>query len=191
MSHSMSAQQVRPAGFFSRFVAFCLDLVLISVINLLILVGISLVISFFNLRAVIPYLPASLQNLINAIIVNIEWLIALLGTFFGLLYFIFFWVIASFTPGMALLGLRVIRTNGQHLGVGRAILRLIGYWVSALPLFLGFIWILFDNRRQGWHDKIAQTYVVYPSTRQPLNLLVSKPGRSRRHKKLLANGQED
>jgi len=39
------------------------------------------------------------------------------------------------------------------------------YWVSATPLFLGFIWILFDRERQGWHDKLADTHVIYTHSR--------------------------
>jgi hypothetical protein len=41
------------------------------------------------------------------------------------------------------------------------VLRYVGYLVSAIVVSLGFIWILFDSKRQGWHDKIAKTYVVY------------------------------
>jgi uncharacterized RDD family membrane protein YckC len=43
----------------------------------------------------------------------------------------------------------------------RGILRYLGYSLSAISLFLGFFWILIDDRRQGWHDKIAGTLVIY------------------------------
>jgi uncharacterized RDD family membrane protein YckC len=105
--------------------------------------------------------PPALQNIIETIVTNCICLASLFSTFFGAIYFIFFWVISGFTPGKALLGLRVVRSDGQRLHLGRAVLRLIGYFIAALPLFLGFVWILFDNRRQGWHDKIARTYVIY------------------------------
>jgi uncharacterized RDD family membrane protein YckC len=62
---------------------------------------------------------------------------------------------------MILLGLRVVTIEGRRLTVWRAILRFLGYMLAALPFFLGFAWILVDNRRQGWHDKIAGTYVAY------------------------------
>lgn len=39
--------------------------------------------------------------------------------------------------------------------------RVLGYYISFLALFLGFLWVLVDDRRQGWHDKIADTIVVY------------------------------
>jgi uncharacterized RDD family membrane protein YckC len=55
----------------------------------------------------------------------------------------------------------VVTIEGRRLTVWRAIIRFIGYIIAALPFFLGFVWILVDNRRQGWHDKIAGTYVAY------------------------------
>jgi uncharacterized RDD family membrane protein YckC len=162
MSQSEAAplsQPVRLAGFFSRLIAFSLDLVFISLINLVVLTGTDLIMDFFFAGNFAGF-PV-LQSVANAIIASSNWLMALFSAFFGFIYFIFFWVIAGFTPGKALLGLRVVRSDGRPVNLGRAVLRLIGYSIAALPLFLGFIWILFDNRRQGWHDKIARTYVIY------------------------------
>jgi uncharacterized RDD family membrane protein YckC len=80
-----------------------------------------------------------------------------------LVYFVFFWTFIGSTPGKALLGLQIVRQ------VGRALLRFLGYWVSAIPLFLGFIWVLFDRQHEGWHDKISNTHVIYiPSKYPPL-----------------------
>jgi hypothetical protein len=61
-------------------------------------------------------------------------------------------------------GLKVIRTDGTQLSVGRALLRYIGYIVSASLLSIGFLWAAFDLKRQGWHDKLAGTLVVYAET---------------------------
>jgi uncharacterized RDD family membrane protein YckC len=41
------------------------------------------------------------------------------------------------------------------------ILRFLGYFVSAFPLYLGFLWAALDRRKQGWHDKIARTIVIH------------------------------
>lgn len=151
---------VRLAGFFSRLVAFSLDLVFISLVNLVVVAAANLIISFFSLNNFQTY--PTIQAGLNIIVTNVTWLTAIFNALFGFLYFIFFWVLSGYTPGQGMLGLRVICTDGQpHLSLGRAVLRLIGFWIAALPLFLGFIWILFDNRRQGWHDKIARTYVIY------------------------------
>lgn len=153
------SQPVRLAGFFSRLMAFGLDLIVINLINLVVLIGTGLIMNFF-FTGNFESFPI-LQSVVNTIIASSQLLIALFSAFFGFIYFIFFWVIAGFTPGQALLGLRVVRSDGRPVNLGRAVLRLIGYLVAALPLFLGFVWVLFDNRRQGWHDKIARTYVIY------------------------------
>jgi uncharacterized RDD family membrane protein YckC len=58
------------------------------------------------------------------------------------------------------MGLRIVRTNGERVRAGNAVRREVGYVISGL-LFLGYLWILFDNRRQGFHDKLAGTIVVY------------------------------
>ena len=76
------------------------------------------------------------------------------------LYFISFWMLAGQTPGKRLMGVRVVRTDGERVKFWNCVRRLIGYWVSAI-LFLGYLWVLVDNRRQGFHDKIAGTFVVY------------------------------
>jgi uncharacterized RDD family membrane protein YckC len=70
------------------------------------------------------------------------------------------WVLAGRTPGMFLLGVRVVRPDGESPRAGRSVIRALAYWISAI-LMLGFIWIAFDKRRQGFHDKIAGTFVVY------------------------------
>ena len=59
------------------------------------------------------------------------------------------------------IGIKIVKTDGSSVGFGGAFIReIIGKLVSTLIFFLGYIWILFDGKRQGWHDKIAGTYVV-------------------------------
>jgi uncharacterized RDD family membrane protein YckC len=65
------------------------------------------------------------------------------------------------TVGMRILGIRIIRIDGMPFTMGRAIIRhLAGYPLSMAFFFLGFLWILWDPRQQGWHDKLARTVVV-------------------------------
>ena len=61
---------------------------------------------------------------------------------------------------MRALRLRVIRTDGTYMSVGRAFLRNVGFGISALVLGIGLLWVAFDPNKQGWHDKMADTYVV-------------------------------
>jgi uncharacterized RDD family membrane protein YckC len=137
------------AGFVSRLFAFVLDVIIIVVAMTLITWLITFVDVLFNIEAFLG------GNVISVI------LTALLtfGVYIG--YPLFFWTLTGQTPGMMLMGLRVVTTDGHYVSLGRSIRRLIGYVIAALPFFLGFFWILVDDRRQGWHDKIAGTCVVY------------------------------
>ena len=65
------------------------------------------------------------------------------------------------TPGKLIFRARVVDADtGQPASLGRYVLRYVGYFLSAIPLGLGFIWVAFDKRKQGWHDKMANTVVV-------------------------------
>ena len=75
-------------------------------------------------------------------------------------YFVGFWVWRGQTPGKMMVGIKIIRTDSSPITLSYAFFRYLGYIVSVLTLFVGFIWIAFDSRKQGIHDKIADTYVV-------------------------------
>jgi uncharacterized RDD family membrane protein YckC len=65
------------------------------------------------------------------------------------------------TPGMKVLYLKLCGTDGRYpIGYSKGFVRLIGMCISGLVMGLGFFWILIDKNKQGWHDKIAKTYVV-------------------------------
>ncbi len=66
------------------------------------------------------------------------------------------------SPGKKLLGLRVIYlATGEPAGFWRMVLReVVGKWVSGAILGLGYLWAIWDDKKQGWHDKIAGTVVV-------------------------------
>jgi uncharacterized RDD family membrane protein YckC len=156
------------AGFASRFAAFAVDLAIINVALILFTAAAGTVLRYFNFDNIfnIGEEPTTLGRTIISVVGAVTFLV----TYFG--YPVFFWVIIGQTPGKRLLGLRVVRTDGQKLGLGRAVLRVFGYWISAIPLFFGFFWIIFDRQRQGWHDKFAGTYVIYyrPARRQPMQV---------------------
>ena len=76
-------------------------------------------------------------------------------------YFVLFWTLTGETPGMRLMALRVINRDGDPLGFGQALLRLIGAILAAIPFFAGYLLILVDDRRRGLHDMIAGTTVIY------------------------------
>lgn len=64
------------------------------------------------------------------------------------------------TPGKFALGIKVIKADGSEITDTDAVIRAIGYNVSALLFGLGFLWALLDRNNQTWHDKIGRTYVV-------------------------------
>jgi uncharacterized RDD family membrane protein YckC len=76
-------------------------------------------------------------------------------------YFVLFWTLTGETPGMRLMALRVINRDGDPLGFGQALLRLIGAILAAIPFFAGYLLILVDDRRRGLQDMLARTTVVY------------------------------
>ena len=76
-------------------------------------------------------------------------------------YTIGFWMWKSATPGKMLLKLKIVQENGNTLDIKTALIRYFSYILSGIVIFLGYIWIGFDAKKQGWHDKIAKTYVVH------------------------------
>ena len=77
-------------------------------------------------------------------------------------YFTYFWSAAGKgqTLGSRALNIRVVKTDGSYLDYVGAFLRYVGFFISCAALLLGVIWAAFDAQKQGWHDKIAGTYVV-------------------------------
>jgi uncharacterized RDD family membrane protein YckC len=86
------------------------------------------------------------------------YLVALVG---GIAYQVYFWTTTGQTPGKMVMGLKVVSAEtGELLDAGGAALRYVGYIVSAIPLYLGFLWVIWDPKHEAWHDKIAKTKVI-------------------------------
>ena len=71
-----------------------------------------------------------------------------------------FWVKKGATPGKMICGIRIITVDGSPLTIGKCLVRYIGYYLSMIPLALGYLWAAWDQRSQAWHDKMARTLVV-------------------------------
>ena len=79
-----------------------------------------------------------------------------------------FWVYRQATPGKIAIGARIVDARtGARPSTGQLLVRYLGYYVSTIPLGLGLIWVAFDPRKQGWHDKLAGTVVVRAKHRVP------------------------
>jgi uncharacterized RDD family membrane protein YckC len=76
--------------------------------------------------------------------------------------YIAFWVLRGATPGkMAIKAVVVDAETRATPDFWQALTRYVGFFVSVTPLFLGIAWVAFDRRKQGWHDKMARTVVIY------------------------------
>ncbi len=147
MSHP---EQLQYAGFWRRLLAFLLDSFLFSAV-----VAPLLVLSYGRDY----FYWSSEQTGIFAMYGLIDFL---LTTLLPLLLIIGFWVKLGATPGKLLLDCRVVDANTlQPLSWKKALLRCLAYVASALPLYLGFVWIAVDKRKQGLHDKLAKTLVLH------------------------------
>ncbi|MCC2961901.1 RDD family protein [Massilia sp. IC2-278] len=72
-----------------------------------------------------------------------------------------FWIKKSATPGkMAIAAIIVDARTGGKPTTKQFLIRYLGYGLSTLPCFLGYLWVVFDARKQSWHDKLADTVVV-------------------------------
>jgi uncharacterized RDD family membrane protein YckC len=82
----------------------------------------------------------------------------------GLLWFVYETVLVAkwegYTVGKKVVGIRVVPTSGHEVNLLKAFIRAVAQILSTLPLFLGYLWMLWDDKSQTWHDKIADTYVV-------------------------------
>jgi uncharacterized RDD family membrane protein YckC len=76
-------------------------------------------------------------------------------------YFSFCWsYIHGVTLGNRIMHIQVVSLSGHPLTLKQSLLRFVGFFLSEVVLFLGFLWIFWDKKRQGWHDKLAKTIVI-------------------------------
>jgi uncharacterized RDD family membrane protein YckC len=134
------------AGAFTRALAFAID---VGVLNLA-FIAISALIAF----VVSIVLPS--ETTVPALAIGAAaWLIA------GAAFMCSFWALTGQTPGMSIVGLRIVPLDEPRMNLRIAILRLFGFILAVVPLGLGFLGILLSERRRGWDDTIGHTEVHY------------------------------
>jgi len=81
-------------------------------------------------------------------------------------FIIGFWMTKGATPGKMVIGARIVcaRTGGKP-SLPQFLIRYMAYSISTAVLLLGWLWVGFDRRKQGWHDKLAGTVVVRRKSR--------------------------
>jgi uncharacterized RDD family membrane protein YckC len=151
------SDEVRYAGFWIRFVASVIDTLLVSMIVGPLLWKIygsayfqdylDLLHGRMDLAADRPMFAGPADMLVSLVLPAIG--------------IVIFWIARQATPGKMALSLRIVDANThESLSRVQAIVRYLGYYVSIFGLMLGFLWIAFDPRKQGWHDKLARTVVI-------------------------------
>jgi uncharacterized RDD family membrane protein YckC len=119
------------AGFFERAVAVIIDALILLIPNLIL----SLV------------RPGALGIILSVAL--------------GLAYAVYFWTSSGATLGKAAMSLKVVSADGGALLTpGTAVFRYFAEWISAIPLGLGFLWVIWDPKHEAWHDKIVATKVI-------------------------------
>ena len=132
-------------GFWARFGASIIDTILLMVI-ILPLMHMIYGSQYWDSEEFILGVPDFIVN----------WIFPLVAT-------VVFWVYKSATPGKMALKAKVVDARtGNTPTVKQSIIRYIGYYISLLPIGLGFLWVGWDKKKQGWHDKLAGTVVIRP-----------------------------
>ncbi|MFV2060327.1 MAG: RDD family protein [Gammaproteobacteria bacterium] len=136
-----SAQQLVYAGFWRRLAATLIDFSLLLTLLLpvyLLVKGLPLTVSFIS----------------NHWAFNLTWFVAL----------VIFWGVMGATPGKRLLNCKIVKINKDNsvsdINFVTALLRALAYIISAIPIYLGFFWIAFDNKKRGFHDLMLNTVVI-------------------------------
>lgn len=144
-------QHTEYVGFWRRLGATTIDtLLLLSMVLLPLMYGIHGS-DYFELLAAND--PVLLEQM--------DWRDTLIEQVIPSLLAIFFWMKYLATPGKLLFDCEVVDARtGNRISFWQGVLRSLGYFISSLPLGLGFLWIIWDRRKQGWHDKIAGTVVI-------------------------------
>lgn len=142
----MDSNDVAYAGFWVRLGATLIDTVLLIAVTWPLLVAIYGW-DYFNPAAKAGMFAGPADILIS-------WVFPVVAA-------IWFWRARQATPGKMALSLHVVDAKtGATLSMGQSVGRYFAYLVSVIPLCLGFVWIAFDARKQGWHDKLAGSVVV-------------------------------
>jgi uncharacterized RDD family membrane protein YckC len=136
------------AGGVTRLIALALDAAILNGILLALSAAIALIVNAFS----------SGDQSAGAVTIAFgafAWIVS------AVLYLTIFWALAERTPGMTFLGLRILTEEGGPVPPRRALRRVVGLVLAAIPAGLGFLGVLLDDRRRGWQDRFADTVVLY------------------------------
>jgi len=161
---------VEYAGFWMRLGAYLIDGIVLWIIGVILAVLVGLIaLPFIGWGAM--FYPYHVPSAYSVSTFHPLWFLfqaiwSLMGLIIPAAYFICFWALRGETLGMMALRIRVVRTDGSPPDWGAAVLRFIGYIICWFTAGLLFLWVAFDGRKQGLHDKMANTYAIVLPRRQ-------------------------
>jgi uncharacterized RDD family membrane protein YckC len=154
-----AAERATPdyTGLVTRAIGFGIDAVIIDLAAVIVAAIVALALNLLDVPSKIGVALAAVGA-----VVFVAWTGA---------YFVTFWSTTGQTPGARVMRFRVLapgETRG-HIAPRRALLRLLGMILAAIPLLAGYFMVLFDDRRRGLHDRLARTVVIdAPDTETPV-----------------------
>jgi uncharacterized RDD family membrane protein YckC len=171
-SGTVRAREVTVIGFTRRLLATVYDGLLLVFLTFLVACAFGIIGLFVQMYNPNEPLPMDRIIILSSLVLSA-------------LYYIGMWATSGQTIGKTATGMRIVSVDGSRLTWGKAIIRYLGYIISGVLLSLGFLWIVFDPRRQGLHDKLAGTLVVESDDEELLtaggavNFVPSDPGNVR------------
>ncbi len=146
------ATPIRYGGAFRRLLANIIDSLVVSIIQFIAGLAIGFMLIFLS-----PNLPENNPiKIVGQLVAALIYFVVTVG------YPVYFIGTRGQTPGKMAMGIKIVGIDsGQHPSFVNAFLReVIGKFLSGIFLGLGFLWIIWDEKKQGWHDKIARTIVI-------------------------------
>lgn len=137
-------------GLATRAISFALDAAVINLVAIVVGIGASLILSLLHLPSVLKTVLAAVGTA-----VYILWLVG---------YFVVFWSTTGQTPGARMMQIKVETPDSGRVKPKRALVRCAGVLLASLPLFLGFVPVLYDEKRRAFQDRFAGTVVINAPT---------------------------
>jgi len=136
------------AGLVTRAIAFAIDAAIINLAAAVVAVIVGLGVSVLNVPDAVVTVAVAAGG-----VAYVVWTVG---------YFTTFWSTTGQTPGSRVMGIRVVCTQGDDaISLRRALTRVAGMVLAAIPFFAGFLVIAVDDRRRGLQDHLARTLVLY------------------------------
>ena len=140
-------QDIQYVGFWARVAAGIIDSIAIMVVTL------PLMYLAYGGGVFTDFSDSSMVKGPMDVIIN--WILPIVAV-------ILFWTYKQATPGKMIFGAKIVDAKtGEKPSLGQWVIRYIGYFPASIVFFLGLMWVGWDKRKQGWHDKMAGTVVVY------------------------------